>query len=51
MTPRKLIFFAILAAVVLGAGILFSILTSDKKDTGAKGPKELRVWVVGDDVA
>lgn len=51
MSPRKIIFFALIAVAVLGAGIAFSILSSKDDKSGQKGPKELRVWVVGDDVA
>lgn len=51
MSPRKIIFFALIAVAVLGAGIAFSILSSQDGKAGQKGPKELRVWVVGDDVA
>ncbi|MDQ1344032.1 MAG: hypothetical protein QG650_752 [Patescibacteria group bacterium] len=51
MSKRKLIFFIVLAVIVLAIAIGFTILSNQKKDTGPKGPKELRVWVVGDDVA
>ncbi len=49
MSQKKLIFFAVIAVLVLGIGITLSVLSSQKKDTGPKGPKELNVWVVEDD--
>jgi len=51
MSPRKITFFAIAAALIVALGIGFSML-STKKDPGAnKGAKSITAWVVGDDSA
>lgn len=50
MSQKKLIFFAVAAVLILVIGITLTVLSSKKKDTGPKGPKELRVWIVEDDV-
>jgi ABC-type glycerol-3-phosphate transport system substrate-binding protein len=50
MSPKKIAFFALVAVVIVALGIGFTLLAGKSgKTSGPKGPKELTVWVVGDD--
>lgn len=50
MSPKKLTVFIVAGLLVLGLVIAFLMYSgSSKTDKGPKGPKELTVWVVGDD--
>lgn len=51
MSPKKIAFFVLVAVIIVGLGIGLSMLSKTKKTDGTKGPKELAVWVVGDDTA
>lgn len=51
LSKNKIIFFAILGVVVIGLLIGASMLSSSNKWPKTNTPKELSVWVVGDETA
>lgn len=52
MSQKKIIFIIIVVVLCLGLGIgLMALSGKNTKNTGPKWPKELTVWVVGDDSA
>lgn len=51
LSKNKIIFFAVLGVAVIGLLIGASMLSSSSKEPKTNTPKELSVWVVGDETA
>ncbi|MFZ4461423.1 MAG: hypothetical protein ACOYN2_02535 [Patescibacteria group bacterium] len=50
MSQKKLFFFIGIAVLALAIGIGFTLMANSKsQQKGPKGPKEISMWVVGDD--
>jgi ABC-type glycerol-3-phosphate transport system substrate-binding protein len=49
MSQKKIIFFVVIAVLILALGIGFSVLSKGKKTESTSSAQEITVWVVGDD--